>query len=136
MLQTATIPMYNEVNTWVSWFPKRGEIYYCDLGDSIDSEQRGIRPVVIVSNNVGNQMGSIVVICPITSKKKPLQKIHILVSRESGLKMESYILSEHIRSISKRRFFYNNIPCRIGSLPNAKILELKNAIQFELGFAM
>lgn len=118
---------------WEIWTPMRGEIYLVDLGsDNMDCEQQGIRPVVILSNNIGNQRGSIVVIAPLTTRSKDLP-IHVQVGKECGLKKNSYIMSEHIRSLSKRRFFTKSIrPVLIGTLTDCKIKAVDAAIKLEL----
>ena len=123
-----------EVLNWEAWSPKRGEIYLVDLGEGMDCEQRNLRPCVILSNDLGNKMSSILTIAPITTKGKHLPKIHVPVGNESGLKMSSYILTEHIRTISKRRFFSRGNPVYVGVLSKNKIIELESAIRFELGF--
>jgi len=122
---------------WRSWKPKRGEIYLINLENSgIGSEQKNIRPFAILSNNVGNAMGSILVGCSITSKDKTMPKIHVKVGKKEGLKLEnSYIMVEHIRSVDKRRFFINNnYPMKVGELSSQKLKEVEESIMFELGF--
>ena len=49
--QAQIVKQVDNIQVWETWVPKRGDIYYCDLDGSIDSEQKGIRPVVILSNN-------------------------------------------------------------------------------------
>jgi len=100
----------------------------------IDSEQQGARPFVVVSNDMGNTHSSIAVGCPLTSRDKNQKKIHVPVSQKYGLLDNSFIMAEHIRSISKRRFFYNGEPWRITILPQKKMLELQYALETELGF--
>lgn len=123
-----------EDRTWAKWMPKRGEVYMVDLGHNFDCEQSGIRPAVVISNDAGNTHSPSVVIIPISSKKKFSQKIHTYIGREYGLKEDSYALSEQIRSVSKRRFFYNSIPWKVATLPESLILEIQNSLEFELGF--
>ena len=117
---------------WESWFPHRGEIYLVDLGENMDCEQGNVRPAVILSNNRGNQRGSIVVIAPLTSRNKTLP-VHVSVGQESGIRYDSYILCEHIRSVSKRRFCTRGNPVYVGKLPEYKLIELEIAIKTELG---
>ena len=136
MIQIQTAPQIKRevLLNWEAWSPKRGEIYLVDLGEGMDCEQRGLRPFVILSNDVGNTMASILTGASITTRKKGLPKIHVSVGRESGLKNDSFILCEHIRTISKRRFFSRGNPVFVGSLPKNKVIELESAIKFELGF--
>lgn len=81
---------------------RRGNIYYANLNPAIGSEQKGVRPVVVVSNNVGNDYGSTVIIVPITSRKM-LKKLptHYRVPRVFGLSTKSWLLFEQIRVIDK-----------------------------------
>ncbi len=117
---------------WKTWTPQRGEIYLADLGETLDSEQSGIRPALIISNNMGNTMGSIVTIIPLTSKNKCLP-VHVPVGIQYGLKNNSYALTEHIRSISKKRFFIQgNRPVSVGRLTTRKMTEVEDAIRIEL----
>ena len=119
---------------WKNWTPKRGEIFMVDLGsDNMDSEQQGVRPAVIISNDIGNRMSGIVTIAPLTTKNKVLPKIHVHIPKKYGLKFDSYALTERIRSVSKRRFFYNNRINKVGVLPEYKMEELRDAVMFELG---
>lgn len=123
-----------EDKSWANWKPMRGEIYYADLGVNQDREQNGVRPVLVISNDVGNMNGDIVVVLPITSKRKFSPKIHVFIGQEYGLDKDSYALSEQIRCISKRRFFYNSDPWKLSKLSNRKMQEVQNALEIELGF--
>lgn len=84
---------------------KRGEIYYADLNPVIGSEQGGIRPVLIVQNDVGNKYSPIIIVTSFTSKiEKPSLPTHVFISSaDSGLSQDSIILLEHIRTIDKLR---------------------------------
>ncbi len=135
MLQSArSFLQEKEINDWKSWFPKRGEIFSCDLGFNMDCIQSGIRPVLVIQNNVGNTHSSSTVIIPISSKRKFSPKIHIHIEKEFGLKECSYALAEQVTTITKRRFFHNGFPWKICKLPEFKMLEIQYALEFELGF--
>ena len=84
---------------------KRGEIYYADLSPVIGSEQGGIRPVLVVQNDVGNKYSPTVIAAAITSKiNKAKMPTHIeLSANEYGLNKDSVILLEQIRTIDKQR---------------------------------
>ena len=84
---------------------KRGEIYYADLSPVVGSEQGGIRPVLIVQNDVGNRYSPTVIAAAITSQKdKAKLPTHIeLDTQHSGLQKNSVVLLEQIRTIDKRR---------------------------------
>ena len=84
---------------------KRGDIYYADLSPVVGSEQGGIRPVLIVQNDVGNKFSPTVIAAAITSQKdKTKLPTHISVSSENcGLAKDSIVLLEQIRTIDKQR---------------------------------
>jgi len=84
---------------------KRGDIYYADLSPVVGSEQGGIRPVLVVQNDVGNKYSPTVIVAAITSKiNKAKMPTHIEIEGEKhGLTKDSVILAEQIRTIDKRR---------------------------------
>ena len=79
---------------------KRGEIYYCDLGIPRGSEQGGIRPVLIVQNNVGNKFSPTTIVVPITSK---LTKANLPTHVEIPLEKDSIAMLEQIKVVDKCR---------------------------------
>jgi mRNA interferase MazF len=83
----------------------RGDIFYADLGLTVGSEQGGIRPVLIIQNNVGNKFSPTTLIAPITSQiTKARLPTHIeLNANEYGLSKNSIILCEQVRVIDKSR---------------------------------
>ncbi len=81
---------------------KRGEIYYADLSPVIGSEQGGVRPVVIVQNDIGNKYSPTTIVAPITSRKKARIPTHVLIDNPC-LKCKSLILLEQIRIVDKSR---------------------------------
>ena len=84
---------------------KRGDIYYADLSPVIGSEQGGVRPVLIVQNDVGNKYSPTVIAAAITSQiNKAKMPTHIEIGAEHyGLNKDSVILLEQIRTIDKQR---------------------------------
>ena len=84
---------------------KRGDMFYADLSPVVGSEQGGIRPVLVIQNNMGNKYSPTVIVSAITSKlNKSKLPTHIeLGSEEFGLKSDSIILTEQIRTIDKSR---------------------------------
>ena len=84
---------------------KRGELYYADLSPVVGSEQGGIRPVLVVQNDVGNKYSPTVIAAAVTSKiNKAKLPTHIeLPSNVYGLQRDSVILLEQIRTLDKRR---------------------------------
>ena len=109
---------------------KRGEIYYADLSPVVGSEQGGVRPVLIVQNDVGNRYSPTVIAAAITSpKEKNRLPTHIdLPSNHSGLARDSVVLLEQIRTIDKRR-----LKERMGSLAPADMDQVDHALSVSFG---
>lgn len=109
---------------------KRGEIYYADLSPVVGSEQGGIRPVLIVQNDVGNKHSPTVIAAAITSKKEKSQlPTHIPVSAQScGLAKDSVVLLEQVRTLDKRR-----LKERMGELDSSSMAMVNGALQVSLG---
>lgn len=84
---------------------KRGDIYYADLNPVVGSEQGGIRPVLIISNDVGNRHSPTVIVAAITGRPQTKTKLptHTEVKNVEGLDKDSIILLEQIRTIDKQR---------------------------------
>lgn len=84
---------------------KRGDLFYADLSPVVGSEQGGIRPVLVVQNDVGNKYSPTVIAAAVTSQiNKAKMPTHIEISAETyGLVKDSVILMEQIRTIDKRR---------------------------------
>ena len=82
----------------------RGDMYYADLSPVVGCEQGGVRPVLIIQNNVGNRYSPTVIVAAITSRmdKHPLPT-HVAISRRYGLQKNSMILLEQVRTIDKLR---------------------------------
>jgi len=110
---------------------KRGDMYYADLSPVIGSEQGGIRPVLVIQNNVGNKYSPTVIVSAITSKlNKSKLPTHIeLGSEEYGLKSDSIILTEQIRTIDKSR-----LKEKIGHINDTKVMsKIDNALGVSFG---
>ena len=84
---------------------KRGELYYADLSPVVGSEQGGVRPVLVVQNDVGNKYSPTVIAAAITSQiNKAKLPTHIELSAlDYGLNKDSVVLLEQIRTLDKRR---------------------------------
>ena len=109
---------------------RRGDIYYADLSPVVGSEQGGIRPVLIVQNDVGNRFSPTVIAAAITSQKdKARLPTHIqLQSTGSGLARDSIVLLEQIRTLDKRRLREH-----MGRLDGALMDEVDRAIAVSFG---
>ncbi len=84
---------------------KRGDIYYADLSPVVGSEQGGIRPVVIIQNDIGNKYSPTVIVAAITSQiNKAKLPTHVEISSiDYGLNKDSVVLLEQIRTLDKKR---------------------------------
>ena len=82
---------------------KRGDIYYAELNPVVGSEQGGTRPVLIISNNMGNRHSPTVIIAAITGKTKAKLPTHTEVKNFEGLDRDSIVLLEQIRTVDKKR---------------------------------
>lgn len=110
---------------------RRGEIYYADLSPVVGSEQGGIRPVLIVQNDIGNKYSPTVIVAAVTSRlTKARLPTHIELSRGSfGLQKDSVILLEQIRTLDKRR-----LKERMGMLTDDYMKSVDKALLISLGF--
>lgn len=109
---------------------KRGDIYYADLSPVIGSEQGGIRPVLIIQNNVGNKYSPTVIAAAITSQiNKAKMPTHIeLLAKDYGLLKDSVILMEQIRTIDKKR-----LREKIGRLDKELMGKVDDALAISFG---
>ena len=109
---------------------KRGDIFYADLSPVIGSEQGGLRPVLIVQNDIGNKYSPTVIAAAITSKiSKTKLPTHIDVPCEdAGLSKNSIILLEQIRTIDKQR-----LKEKMGHLNDRTMASVNSAIQVSFG---
>ena len=84
---------------------KRGEIYFADLDPVIGSEQGGMRPVLIIQNDLGNRFSPTVIVLPLTSRinKTPLPTHVPLLPPQGGVRRPSIILCEQVRTLEKSR---------------------------------
>lgn len=111
---------------------KRGDIFYADLSPVVGSEQGGVRPVLIIQNNVGNRYSPTIIAAAITSKLcKAKLPTHIEVREgQFGLPKDSVILLEQLRTLDKRR-----LREKLGTLDRAAQRRVDRAILISLGFA-
>ena len=109
---------------------KRGELYYADLSPVIGSEQGGVRPVLIVQNDIGNKYSPTVIVAAITSQiNKAKIPTHIELSMDYGLTKDSVLLLEQIRTLDKRR-----LRDKIGILDEKRMKDVDHALLISLGF--
>ena len=108
---------------------KRGDIFYADLAQGQGSEQGGIRPVVIVQNDIGNKFSPTTIVAPITSKQnKAKLPTHIEIkAKQFGLEKDAVMLMEQIRTIDKVR-----LREFLGSVDEYIIDKIDNALKISL----
>ena len=109
---------------------KRGDIYYADLSPVVGSEQGGMRPVLIVQNDVGNKYSPTVIAAAITSQKyKNSLPTHISVrATDSGLQKDSIVLLEQVRTLDKQR-----LKERMGNLTQSEMNRIDRALSVSFG---
>lgn len=109
---------------------KRGDIYYADLSPVIGSEQGGVRPVLILQNDIGNRYSPTVIIAAITSQiNKAKLPTHVeITASDYALPKDSVILLEQIRTIDKRR-----MEEKIGHLSDETMEKVNEALTISLG---
>ncbi len=109
---------------------KRGDIYYADLSPVVGSEQGGVRPVLIIQNDIGNRYSPTVIATAITSQiNKAKMPTHIeLDANEYGLSKDSVVLAEQIRTIDKRR-----LKEKIGHIDDDLMNRVNEALEISFG---
>lgn len=109
---------------------KRGDIYYADLSPVVGSEQGGVRPVLIVQNDIGNKFSPTVIAAAITSQQtKANLPTHIKLDADSsGLSKDSMVLLEQVRTLDKKR-----LKDRMGSIDDYSMNMIDRALSVSFG---
>ncbi len=109
---------------------KRGDIYYADLSPVIGSEQGGVRPVLVIQNDVGNKYSPTVIVAAITSQiNKAKMPTHIEINGDDyGLSKDSVILLEQIRTIDKKR-----LKEKTGHIDEKLLMSISQALKISIG---
>lgn len=106
---------------------KKGDLFYANLGKNKRTHiQVGIRPVVILQNDIGNIYSDTIIIAPVTSKMKKIQQpthIEILKDMTNGLENDSIVLLEQIRTIDK-----NQLLSKIGVVSEQDLHNINNGL--------
>lgn len=109
---------------------KRGEVYFIEEHGS-GSVQAGLRPVIVVQNDIGNHFSPTTIVCSITSAKKPPIPTHLYIGKCAGLYKESTILCEQIKTVNK-----SDLKTYVGFISNQDTLkELDKRILISLGLS-
>jgi len=109
---------------------KKGDIFFADLSPVIGSEQGGVRPVLVVQNDVGNKYSPTIIVAAVTSQiNKAKLPTHVEIrAKEHGLNKDSVILLEQLRTIDKKR-----LREKIGHVDDAVMEETEKALTISLG---
>lgn len=109
---------------------KRGEIWLADLNPTRGTEQRGIRPVIVIQIDKANKVSPHTIIAPFTTKiKSKFLPCHVVFrAGEGGLSQDSVLLTEQVRVIDKSR-----LEKKIGTAPKEKFEETENAFRIIMG---
>ncbi|NNJ33185.1 type II toxin-antitoxin system PemK/MazF family toxin [Lacrimispora amygdalina] len=108
----------------------RGDIYYADLNPTVGSEQGGVRPLVILQNNVGNRYSPTVIAAAITAKPKKPLPTHASIGHACGRLKESFVLLEQIRTIDRSR-----LREYVGRLDEQEMQKIDEALAISVGLA-
>lgn len=109
---------------------RRGDIFYADLSPVVGSEQGGVRPVLVIQNDIGNKFSPTIIVSAITSQiNKAKLPTHVEISaKEYGLQKDSVILLEQLRTIDKKR-----LKEKIGHLDDKLMEQVNEALYISLG---
>lgn len=108
---------------------ERGEIYYADLNPVVGSEQGGIRPVLVIQNDIGNKFSPTVIVAAITSNTDKSKIPTHITLRSEGMFKTSVVLLEQIRTLDKSR-----LTRKIGKLSEDDMKRVDEAIKISMGF--
>jgi len=124
----------NDELNWKSHNFERGEIILMNL-DGIDSETRGLRPVLVLSNNIANRHSNILTIAPITSQSRSNLPVHVKLDKSDGLKLDSICCLEQTRIASKYRSIIDGKIIRITKLSDKRMEEINRCIRIQFGLS-
>lgn len=133
-MKTALIE--NNKNDWKSWSPKRGDVVLVNMGNEglKGSEFKGLRPAVIISNNINNQHSTVIQIAPLTSTQgKQHLPVHVRLDQRDKLRSPSLVCLEQAKTISKERAFIDNNIIHITTLSVNKLNEIDYALKIQFG---
>jgi len=110
---------------------RRGDILYADLSPVVGCEQGGIRPVLVIQNDIGNRYSPTVIVAAITSKSKKELPTHVELGCMEALQKNSVVLLEQIRTIDRIRLLEY-----IGSVSRLRMLLIDEALSLSVGLSM
>lgn len=109
---------------------KRGDVYFADLSPVVGSEQGGVRPVLVIQNNIGNRFSPTIIVAAITAQiQKAKLPTHVEIdAKRYGFERDSVILLEQVRTIDKQR-----LTDKITDLDDEMMKKVDEALQISLG---
>ena len=109
---------------------KRGDIFFAELSPVVGSEQGGVRPVLVVQNDIGNQYSPTTIVAAITGQiSKAKLPTHVEIeAKHSGLSKDSVVLAEQVRTIDKKR-----LKEKISSLDKSFMDQINHALEISIG---
>ena len=110
---------------------RRGDIFYADLSPVVGCEQGGIRPVLVIQNDIGNRYSPTVIVAAITSKSKKELPTHVEFGCMEALQKNSVVLLEQIRTIDRIRLLEY-----IGSVSRLRMLLIDEALSLSVGLSV
>lgn len=112
---------------------QRGEVYFADLSPVVGSEQGGIRPVLVIQNNIGNKFSPTIIVAAITAQiQKAKLPTHVEIkAKDHGLERNSVILLEQVRTLDKQR-----LTDRITQLDESTMEKIDHALEISLGLGL
>lgn len=109
----------------------RGEVYFADLSPVIGSEQGGVRPVLVLQNNVGNRYSPTIIVAAITAQHKKPLPTHVEIQGIDALSKRSVALLEQLRTIDRSR-----LRERVGRLNDQVIRQVDEALKVSVGLCL
>lgn len=108
---------------------KRGDVFYADLSPVVGSEQGGVRPVLVIQNDMGNRYSPTIIIAAITSQtNKTRIPTHVKVDPRIGLPKNSVVLLEQVRTIDKKR-----LRDKVGTFDEAAMVLIDESLKISVG---
>lgn len=113
------------------WVYRRGDLYLADLGVPIGSRQGGVRPVIVLQNDVGNYYAPTITLAPLTTKvgKKKHQPTHFFLRKAKGLLKPSVVLAEQVGTYDK-----SCVLRYLGKVSKGQMRGIDHAVKIQLGY--
>ncbi len=114
-----------------TWEYRRGDVYLANLNPAVGAEIGGIRPVLVLQNDVGNHFGPTLIIAPMTSniEKKPAQPTHYLLKNVRGLSRPSMVILEQLKTLDKSRIIRY-----MGKTTRQQMRRIERCVDVSLGY--